>query len=88
MSFLIWIIVGAIAGWVASKITNSQEGLVGDIIVGMVGSILGGIIIELFSGNGLDITRAFTSFNLASILVSILGATVLLLVLKAFKKNT
>jgi uncharacterized membrane protein YeaQ/YmgE (transglycosylase-associated protein family) len=87
MSILVWIIVGAIAGWIASIITgrNRGQGLFGDIIIGMIGSVIGGALLILFQTGTLDFTLAFTSFNLTSILVSTIGAIVLLFLLKLLK---
>lgn len=72
MNFLVWIIFGALAGWIASMImkTNAQMGWLMNIIVGIVGAFLGGLIMSLFGQEGV------TGFNLYSILVAILGAVV------------
>lgn len=86
MTIIIWIIVGAIAGWIASLLVGASQGLISDIIVGMIGSIIGGALVILLQGGGLDFTTAFTGFNLTSVLVSTLGAVVLLLLVKALGK--
>jgi uncharacterized membrane protein YeaQ/YmgE (transglycosylase-associated protein family) len=87
MSFLAWIIAGGIAGWLASLLTNSkQSGCLTNIIVGMVGSIIGGSLLILFQTGRLDFTNAFTDFNLTSILVSTFGAIVLIVLLRMFSK--
>ncbi len=74
--------MGAIAGWVAGLVTGSHQGLLKDIVVGMIGSIIGGMLVILVQTGTLDFTTAFTSFNVASILVSTLGAIVLIAVAK------
>ena len=87
MSILVWIIVGAIAGWIASLIAgrNRSQGLLGDIVVGMIGSIVGGALYTLVQTGTLDFTLAFTSFNWISIIVSTVGAIVLLFLLRLLK---
>ncbi len=64
--------MGAAAGWVASLITKTNNGIFGDIVVGIIGALLGGFIVSLFGQLGI------TGFNLYSFLVSVLGAVLLL----------
>lgn len=73
MNLLLWIVLGALAGWVASLImkTDAQQGAIMNIVLGIVGALVGGFIMSLFGLEGV------TGFNLYSILVSILGAVVL-----------
>ena len=68
-----WIVVGGLAGWVASMImrTDREQGLVGNIIVGILGALVGGFIVEFAGGTG------FSGFNFWSFLVALLGALVL-----------
>lgn len=82
MEFLIWIVFGALAGWIASMImkTNGQQGLLLDIVVGIVGAVLGGWIMSMFGAQGVD------GFNLYSFLVAILGAVILLAIVKMVRK--
>jgi uncharacterized membrane protein YeaQ/YmgE (transglycosylase-associated protein family) len=77
MGLLAWVIFGALAGWVASIITgrNERQGCIMNIVVGIVGALLGGFLIQLLTGVGVDI-----GFNLRSFLVAVLGAVVLLLI--------
>lgn len=73
MSILAWIILGLIAGFIASKLVNKQgEGLVLDIVLGIVGAIVGGFIFNFFGHAGV------TGLNLYSLLVAVLGAVVVL----------
>lgn len=74
-----WIVVGGLAGWVASMITktDAQQGLLGNIVAGVIGAVVGGFIFGLLGGSG------FTGFNLWSFLVALVGAIVVLLVWKA-----
>lgn len=82
MNFIVWIIFGALAGWVASIImkTNEKQGAIGNIVVGIVGAFLGGWIMSLFGAKGV------TGFNFSSLLVAVLGAVVLLAIFKAVRK--
>lgn len=79
-TLLVWIIVGGIAGWLASLVVKGTGlGLVGDVLVGVVGAILGGIILSaLFPGS-----VGLTGLNLTSFLVAFFGAIVLLLIARA-----
>ena len=81
MNFIIYLIVGAFVGYVASRImhTNSQQGLLLDIVVGIVGAFLAGILISPLLGIG-TINDAIT---LPTVLVSLLGAMILLAIYKA-----
>ena len=84
MGILSWIIVGALAGWIASLImgTNNQQGCLLDIVVGVVGAFIGGFVMSLL-GFG-----TFTGFNLWSIIVAIVGAVILLAIIKAVRGRT
>ncbi len=80
MGILLWIVFGAIAGWIASLITKSNTGLLLDIIVGIIGAIIGGWIMNALGSAGT------TGFNLWSLLVAILGAVILLVIVKAVRR--
>ena len=82
MNILLWIILGAIAGWVASLIVKSNQGILLDIVVGIVGAFVGGFLFNLFGAAGV------TGFNIYSILVAIVGAVVLLFIVKAVLGRT
>lgn len=77
MGFFAWLIVGALAGWLASKVmkTSRQQGLVMDIVVGILGAFIGGFLFEQFGSTGT------TGFNFWSIFVAFSGAVVLLVVI-------
>lgn len=82
MSIIAWIILGLIAGFIASKIVNRQgEGILLDILLGIVGAIVGGWIMAVLGGHGV------TGFNLYSILVSIGGAVVVLVIFHALRRT-
>lgn len=75
MSFIAWIVVGLIAGFLASKVINKTgEGLVMDIVLGVVGAFVGGFIFNMLGASGA------TGINLYSIFVAFIGAVVVLLV--------
>jgi uncharacterized membrane protein YeaQ/YmgE (transglycosylase-associated protein family) len=79
-----WIIFGALAGWIASMITgrNQRQGCIMNIIVGVIGAFIGGLFYGLLTGNTLNV-----GWNLTALIVSILGAVVLLLVVNLFTRN-
>lgn len=78
LGFIGWIVLGGLAGWVASMIagTNASQGLIGNIIVGIIGGLIGGFVFGLFGGAGV------TGFNLWSFLVAVVGAVIALWVWK------
>jgi uncharacterized membrane protein YeaQ/YmgE (transglycosylase-associated protein family) len=82
MWVLLWVIFGGLVGWVASKImrTDAEQGIVLNIVVGIVGAVLGGWIVSYFGGRG------FTGFDLNSFAVALLGAIVLIAGVKLLRK--
>jgi uncharacterized membrane protein YeaQ/YmgE (transglycosylase-associated protein family) len=81
MSFLAWIVLGLIAGFIGSKLVNKQgEGFIVDIVVGVVGAVVGGWLFNTFGASGV------TGLNLYSLLVAVVGAVVLLLVYHAIRR--
>lgn len=83
MNLLLWIIFGAIAGWIASMVmnTNAQQGAVGNILVGIIGAVLGGWAMNVFGATGV------TGFNVYSLLVAVLGSIILLSIVKLFQRQ-
>jgi uncharacterized membrane protein YeaQ/YmgE (transglycosylase-associated protein family) len=78
MSILGWIVLGLIAGFIASKIVNTQgEGLILDIVLGIVGAVVGGFLFAQFGAAGV------TGFNLYSMFVAVIGAIVILVLYHA-----
>jgi uncharacterized membrane protein YeaQ/YmgE (transglycosylase-associated protein family) len=78
MGILAWIILGLIAGFLASAVMRGGGyGLVGDVIIGIVGALLGGFIFSVLGGSGV------TGFNLYSLFVAFIGACVLIALLRA-----
>ena len=82
MGIIVWIIFGALAGWIASMImkTDAQQGALLNIVVGIIGAMIGGFIFNFFGKVGV------TGFNLYSLIVAVIGAVVLLAILKAVRK--
>jgi uncharacterized membrane protein YeaQ/YmgE (transglycosylase-associated protein family) len=81
MSFLAWIILGLIAGFVGSKLVNRRgEGLILDILLGIVGAVVGGWLFNRFGVAGV------TGLNLYSLLVAVVGAVVVLLIYHAVRR--
>jgi len=82
MGIILWIIFGGLVGWVASMImkTNAQQGIILNVIVGIVGAVLGGWIMSFFGKSGVG------EFNLYSFLVALLGAVVLVAIVKALRR--
>ena len=76
MNIISWIVLGGIAGWLASIITgrNNRMGCIANIIAGVVGAAVGGWIFSWFGGSGV------TGFNLPSLLVAFVGAVIVLAV--------
>jgi uncharacterized membrane protein YeaQ/YmgE (transglycosylase-associated protein family) len=86
MSFIVWIIVGGLLGWVASMImgTNDQQGKLLNIVVGIIGAFLGGLLLAPMFGTG---TINQGDFSFSSLLVSLVGAVVLLAIVGFFRKR-
>ena len=76
LSIVLWIVLGGLAGWIASMIMgrNAQMGILANIIVGIIGAFLGGLLMNLIGTSGV------TGFNIWSLLVAILGAVILLFI--------
>ena len=75
MGLISWIIFGALAGWVASMITGNdrRQGCMLNIVVGVIGAFLGGMIVEFLTGRGIHF-----GFNITSFIVAVIGAVILL----------
>lgn len=83
MGIISWLIIGALSGWIASKITGNDKemGAGKNIIVGIIGAFIGGFVMNLIGGTGV------TGFNIWSLVVSIVGSVILLLICNAFRRN-
>jgi uncharacterized membrane protein YeaQ/YmgE (transglycosylase-associated protein family) len=81
MGIIGWIIIGIVAGWLAEKIMKRDHGLVTNLVVGVVGAIVGGFLASTLLG--LDVG----GFNIVTLLVAVVGAVILLAVLGAVKRR-
>jgi len=81
VNILLWIILGALAGWIASVIMGTRgQGVLVDIVLGIVGAFLGGWLFNQFGAQGV------TGFNLPSLLVAIVGAIVIIAIARLFRR--
>jgi len=87
MNFIIWIVVGGILGWLASLImkTDASQGIVLNVVVGIVGALLGGWLLAPLFGTG---TINQNDFSISSLLVSFLGAVILLAIVNLLRRGT
>ena len=84
MGLLTWIVVGAIAGWAAGKaVKGSGLGLIGDIVLGVVGALVGGWL----AGRFFNVHNPISGFNLTTLVVAFLGAVIVLLGIRLLKKR-
>lgn len=81
MDLLLWIVFGAIAGWIASAITHSGSNTLWDIVMGIVGAVVGGWIFNQFGQPGV------TGFNLYSFIVAIAGAAIVIWLGRALRRT-
>lgn len=80
LSLLFWLLIGGLVGWLAGLVVRSRSrGYIGDILVGMVGAFLGGVVLSLL----LPGEYTFSSINLGNLLMALLGAIILLLIVRA-----
>ena len=91
INFIIWLIVGGIIGWLASLVmkTDKQQGLILNVVVGIIGAFLGGLLIApLFNraGEGTG-TINQNDFSISGLLVSFLGAVILLAIVNFFRRG-
>jgi len=86
MNFIIWIVVGGLIGWIASIImkTDGQQGLFLNVVVGLIGALIGGWLISPLVGAG---TISDGAFNVGSLVVSLVGAILLLAVVNLLRRG-
>jgi uncharacterized membrane protein YeaQ/YmgE (transglycosylase-associated protein family) len=82
MNPIAWAVLGGVAGWLASMVmgTNERQGCLLNVVVGIVGAFIGGIIMRFFGGAGV------TGFDFRSLFVAVIGSIVLLWIVKAVRK--
>ncbi len=87
INFIVWIILGGVLGWIASMImrTDAQQGTLLNIIVGIIGAFLAGMFLSPLFGVG---TINQNNFSIASLLVSLLGAVILLAIVNLFRRGS
>lgn len=87
MDFIIWLVVGGLIGWVASMImrTDGQQGVILNVVVGIIGAALGGWLISPLVGVG---TINQGSFSFGALIVSLLGAVVLLAIVNLVRRGS
>jgi len=87
MSFIIWLIVGGFVGWLASLImrTDAQQGVLLNIVVGIIGAFLGGFLLAPLFGTG---TINQGDFSISGLIVSLLGAVILLAIVNLIRRGT
>ena len=87
MNFLIWLVVGGVIGWLASGFmkTDGQQGIILNVVVGIVGAMLAGWFITPLAGVG---TINQSNFSLPSLFVSFLGATILLGIVNVARRGS
>jgi len=86
IGFIVWLVVGAVVGWLASLImkTDGQQGTILNIVVGIVGAALGGFIFRVFGGSGANIND--NGLSVYTFIVSLVGAVVLLGLVKLVRR--
>jgi uncharacterized membrane protein YeaQ/YmgE (transglycosylase-associated protein family) len=87
MTFLLWLVIGGIIGWLASLVmrTDGQQGIILNIVVGIVGAFLGGWLLAPLFGTG---TINNDSFSIGSLLTSFLGAVILLAIVNLIRRGS
>lgn len=86
MNFIIWLVIGGVLGWLASIVmkTDRQQGIILNVIVGIVGAFIGGLLLAPLFGTG---TINSNAFNMGSLLVSFLGAVILLAIVNLVRSR-
>jgi uncharacterized membrane protein YeaQ/YmgE (transglycosylase-associated protein family) len=83
-TIIVWIIIGGLAGWLASLVVRGGGMGIGmDIVVGIIGALIGGFILSILGLGG-----GFTGFNLISLVTAFIGAVILLLLVRLFTRGS
>lgn len=82
MDFLLWVVLGGLAGWIASMIMGTAGSLLWDIVMGIIGAILGGVVMNLLGQSGV------TGFNLYSLIVAVVGACIVIYIGRLLRRTT
>lgn len=83
MGIIVFLVLGGIAGWIASMVmgTDGRQGIVENVIVGVIGALLGGVVVNMVGGTGV------TGFNLYSILIATLGSILFIWILRLARSS-
>ncbi|MGD9495561.1 MAG: GlsB/YeaQ/YmgE family stress response membrane protein [Armatimonadota bacterium] len=79
MNLVAWIVLGGLAGWLASRLMREPQGCLMDVVVGIVGAFIGGLVFNLLGGTGV------TGLNIWSLVVAVVGAAVFIAILRALR---
>lgn len=84
MNIILWLIFGGLVGWIASMVmkTNSEQGTLMDIVLGIVGAVVGGLVMNFFGEPGV------TGFNIYSFIVAIIGACAVIFLGRMLRRGT
>ena len=82
MSILAWIVIGLLAGWIASMVMHGGYGIIGDLVLGILGALIGGWVTGLVLGRDM-----VTGFNIETLVVAIVGAMVLIAISRLFTRG-
>jgi uncharacterized membrane protein YeaQ/YmgE (transglycosylase-associated protein family) len=82
MSIIVWLIVGGIVGWLASRLLGRHEGVVASIIIGIIGAFIGSLVSRLFTGTD----KAFLAFSWSGFFWSLIGALILVAIMNAISR--
>ncbi len=87
INFILWLLFGALIGWLASLVmrTDAQQGALLNIVVGIVGAFLGGLVFNLLGIGGSNINNS--DFSLSALVVSFIGAVILLAIVNLFRRS-
>jgi len=87
INFILWLLFGALIGWLASLVmrTDAQQGALLNIVVGIVGAFLGGLVFNLLGIRGSNINNS--DFSLSALVVSFIGAVILLAIVNLFRRG-
>ncbi|MEP7188804.1 MAG: GlsB/YeaQ/YmgE family stress response membrane protein [Roseiflexaceae bacterium] len=88
MNFILWLLFGALVGWLASMVmkTDAQQGTILNIVVGIIGAFLGGLIFSMLGIGGSNINNS--DFSLSALVVSFIGAVVLLAIVNLVRRGS
>lgn len=81
MDLILWIVFGALAGWIATMVMGGSEGFIWDIVLGIVGAVLGGYLMNYFGQSGV------TGFNLYSMFVAVVGSIILIAIGRMLRRS-